>query len=169
MINTCPLVAPRHRSTATVSIFRMTNACTPLATPMPPSSSATRPTMPRKFPSWSMDCVRLNSFSATVRNRTRGVSVEKRWLKRAAKRAGVSDGGTLSSAWYSARLPKISNPVSWTYFSGMKTRGPMAALTPRSPGTARTAARMTNRALPRRSVSPSCASSETSSDGSTIA
>ena len=51
---------------ATVSIFRMTKACTPLATPMPPSNSATRPTSPRNLPSSSMDCRISLSFSATV-------------------------------------------------------------------------------------------------------
>ena len=49
---------------ATVSIFRMTNAFTPLATPMPPSSSATSPITPRKSRSWSIASVRLNSVCA---------------------------------------------------------------------------------------------------------
>ena len=41
-------VVPRHRNTATLSILARTKALTPLATPTPPKSSATRATTARK-------------------------------------------------------------------------------------------------------------------------
>jgi len=49
----------------------------------------------------------------------------------------------------------------------MYTRGPIAALMPTSPGTLVSEPMMRNLRLPSASESPTCAFSETSSDGST--
>ena len=69
--STWRLVAPRQRNTATVSILADTNALTPLATPIPPNSSAISPMMLRKSASRTTASVKSRSVSATVRTRTR--------------------------------------------------------------------------------------------------
>ena len=108
--STCPLVAPRQRSTAIVSCLRRMNACTPDATPMPPSSSATRPTRPRKLPSVSIASVTFASDWAAVR--TRNFSFSSAGLLRAAHVVACTPGGILSSVSYDARDPKASRRVS---------------------------------------------------------
>ena len=107
IIVTCPPVAPRHRSTATVSSRSAMYAWIALATPMPPSRSATSPTSPRNLFSCSIPCVRLRSVSRTVRART--FCASSSGFARATTRAGLSDAGSFTSASYCARLP---NPMS---------------------------------------------------------
>jgi hypothetical protein len=110
MTSTCRPVAPRQRSTATVSILRATNALTPLATPTPPSNSAMSPTIDRKSLSRSTARVSPCSASATVRART--FCFSRRDFTGSRKRAGATDAGSLSTASYSARLPKTRSCVS---------------------------------------------------------
>ena len=125
------------------------------------------PTTPRKRASWLMASVMSISFCSAVRTRTPAAS--KRGRSGATQSGIRTPSASLSTASYSARLPMPINCVSARYRSGMKTRGPIVAAIPGSPGTLMSEARMTNRAKPITSVSPMLASSEMSSDGSTYA
>ena len=93
-----------------MSIFRATNALTPLATPTPPRRSAISPTIDRKLLSRSIARVRPRSTSATVRGRT--------LCGRNCVRSGRTHcsalvaSGSFTTASYSARLPKTSSCVS---------------------------------------------------------
>ena len=108
-------------------------ACTPDATPMPPSSSATNPTNPRKLPSVLIASVTFASDSAAVF--TRSLSFSSVGLLRFAQSVATIFGGILSSVSYEAREPKLSRRVSSSHCVEMNTRGPTMETKPASPGT----------------------------------
>ena len=77
---------------------------------MPPSSSATRPTSPRKLPSVSIASVTFASDCAAVR--TRSLSFSSAGLLRVAHAVAFMPAGILRSVSYDAREPKLSRRVS---------------------------------------------------------
>ncbi len=134
MASTCGAVAPRQRSTATVSVFSAMCAWMALATPIPPNRSATSPTIPRNRLSCSTASVRSCSVSSTVSARTRASRNRSR-LASANCSAVAPVAGNLTSVSYVARLPKPTSFVSSRYRCGMITRGPSEDAMPTSPGT----------------------------------
>ena len=88
-VNTVRVDAPRQRSVAMVRARASSQARTPFATPMPPTSSEVSPTRVRNWLVWSMNRVTPGAASLVSRMRQ---PVSGNAARSCAARAGTADG-----------------------------------------------------------------------------
>ena len=155
---------PRQRNVAMVRARPSSQARTPVATPMPPTSSALSPTSTRN----RLVCctARSSPASAWPASRTRQ-PVPGNARRRSAISAGAFvPGGSATRQSFVTSEPGWISFVAGRPAAEIITRGPSTLKPPARSGSRSRAARSTKRASPSRSVSPACSRRRCSTSGS---
>ena len=120
--NTSRDEAPRQRSVAMVRARASSQARTPLATPMPPTSSEVSPTRVMNRLVWSMNRVTPGAAS-------RGSRMRQPWSGNAARRSAGQRRcrrrvGSAARSAYCTIEPGTISPVAGSAAAAISTRGP---------------------------------------------
>ena len=166
MAKTSRAGAPRQRRVAMVRARPSSQARTPVATPMPPTSRALNPTSVRNRLVCCTACSR--PLAASRASRMRQPVSGKSWRSAAMAAGGLAPGGSSTRHSWVTSEPGCTSPVARKEASSISTRGPRIAAPPAWSGSKVRIAASFSLASPSLTVSPTCRPRRCSTRGSAI-